>query len=387
MDKNIKKIVELKIDESDILLDDLGLEIISLVNEPAIEVNWKAFNSEQNDEKTNEVELKDITFDDYSFTSEEQKQVLEIAKEAGETIGPDDIYFELKQENFGTIGDFLKGLSVINSLTTWQAAKDEGETFYRYGGRPAERNFCLAMQRINRVYTFEDIQGMRGLNNEFGHKQNPYSIWNYKGGLYCHHRWQKLKIFRGNNNNKVIIDLGPEEGLPGIAPIDMEGRGVHPSRLSKQQFSIDDEKKIVVGPVLIPNKMILRQDEMGEPYYVYFSRETIRKIAEKFFRESKHNNTDINHDEVITKENTLLESWIVEDSVYDKSYIYGYRLPKGTLMASYKINNEQTWDLIKEGKLNGFSAAGFFIEKSKREKETEMTLQKIIDLINEVETN
>jgi predicted transcriptional regulator len=389
MDKNIKKIVELKIDEADITFNELGLEVVSLVEEPAIEVNWKAFSKEGETDEVEEVELQEIKHGESVFTIEQQKSVLQLAAEIGKTIDVEDIYFELKEESFSTIGKILKGLSVINALTTYQAASDEGELYYRYSGRPAQRNFCRALQRMNKVYSKEDIDEMevRGINQQLGHEGQPYSIWNYKGGVNCFHYWSAVRIFQGTNNQKVIIDLGPVSGLPGEIMNYRQDKGHHPDyQFTKQQFSINEEKRIVMGPLLIPNKMILRQDENGEPYYVFFSRETIKKIAEKFFKDNRQNNTDINHDEVITKENTLLESWIVEDTTHDKSFVYGYRVPKGTWMASYKINDEQTWSLIKEGKLNGFSIAGFFAEKSK-EKESQITLQKIIELLNEVETN
>lgn len=385
MEKKIDKIVELKIEEDEIIFDTLGLEVVSLVEQPAIEVGWKAFQKENSEE----VELKDINHGEYTFTIDQQKEVLKAAEELGETINVDDMYFTLSKENFSiTITDILKGLSVISSLTTNQAANDEGEVFYRYAGPPAERNFCKALQRLNKVFTRQDINDMesRGVNRDFGHQGQPYSIWEYSGGSFCKHYWREVLIFRGTNNNKVIIDKGPAT----TAPSDRAKKGVHPSNpiyagLSKHEFSINEDKRIVVGPLLIPNKFIERIDEAGNPYYVFFSKETIKKIAEKFFKENKHNNTDINHDEDITNKNTLLESWIVEDSVFDKSHIYGFRLPKGTWMASYKINDDETWQMVKDKKIVGFSIAGYFLEQNGKERKAQTDLQKIINLLNEVE--
>ena len=132
------------------------------------------------------------------------------------------------------------------------------------------------------------------------------------------------------------------------------------------QFKADDEAMIVSGPAMIPQQLILRQDEMGNPFHVYFSKETVMKIAEKFFEYNKMNNTDIDHDEEITTENTLLESWIVDNPEMDKSKSMGFTVPQGTWFVSYKINNEETWQKIKEGKLNGFSIAGNFLEVAKK---------------------
>lgn len=162
---------------------------------------------------------------------------------------------------------------------------------------------------------------------------------------------------------------------------------VHEFEFQKQQyqFSLDEEQRIVTGPLIIPNKMILRRNEDGTPYYVFFSKETIRKMAEKFFRLNKHNNTDVNHDWDITTNNTLLESWISESSFHDKAYKHGFALPAGTWYVSYRINNDETWNDIKSGKLKGFSLAGGFIEKLASEKLQQQTLNAIIDILKQVQ--
>lgn len=341
-------------------------------------------------ELSEEYELEDITLGEYIFTKEQQLAVIEYAEESGEVLTQDDLFISIHRGEFSLLQDILKGLSVIDALTTNQAADEIGERFYRYSGPPAERAFCRAMLRMNKVYKKDEIDEMerRGINKEHGHLGQAYSIFDWKGGVNCKHKWNKLLIFRGQNGNKVIVDEGPASGDAGLVNRDQRGRGHHPDWLAAHpnyRF-MSEEKRIVIGPLLIPNKMIERKGEDGESYYVYFSKETIRKIAEKFFKEMKHNNTDINHDESITQKNTLLESWIVEDPIHDKSYNYGYRLPKGTWVGSYKVNDDETWTKIKEGKLKGFSVAGYFIEKDGLERQADTTLQKIIDMLNETES-
>ena len=107
-------------------------------------------------------------------------------------------------------------------------------------------------------------------------------------------------------------------------------------------------------------------------------------MAEKFFKLNKHNNTDINHDENITTENTLIESWISESIKHDKSYKYGFALPEGTWYVSYKINNDETWNKIKSGELKGFSLSGGFIQKMKP-VEADKTLNDIKNLLKQIE--
>jgi hypothetical protein len=127
--------------------------------------------------------------------------------------------------------------------------------------------------------------------------------------------------------------------------------------------AIKEDQQIVVGPIMIPDLPIKRQDPITkEIFYVYFSEETIKKASEKFFKTLKLNNTDIQHSENITNDNTLLESWIIENPEYDKSKLYGYDLPKGSWIVSYRINDDKTWESIKSGELTGFSIDGNFIQ-------------------------
>ena len=60
---------------------------------------------------------------------------------------------------------------------------------------------------------------------------------------------------------------------------------------------------------------------------------------------------------------SVVESWIIEDSKTDKSRLYGFNLPVGTWMISMKVNNDEVWNDVKEGKIKGFSIEGYFADK------------------------
>jgi len=47
---------------------------------------------------------------------------------------------------------------------------------------------------------------------------------------------------------------------------------------------VDSEKKIIMGALLVPDKPIYRRDEENGEYYIYFSKDTIRKCMELFFQ-------------------------------------------------------------------------------------------------------
>jgi len=152
-------------------------------------------------------------------------------------------------------------------------------------------------------------------------------------------------------------------------------------KMSKQYFQIDnEEKRIVLGPAMIPDQKIFRKDSLGNPYYVFFSAETIKMIAEKYMKNKYTDNNDQMHDGKAVKDVYVIESWIKEDES-DKSTKYGYEsTPVGTWFVSMKVKNEEIWKKVKDGKLNGFSVSGFFEEVSSFTKE-EMFLYKVAEIL------
>jgi hypothetical protein len=411
MNEKIDKIVELGIDIDDMdqeLFEELGVDVISLVESPAIEVDFLAFNNQEFVEPTagesedefigrcmteldaefpdqeqrlavcyqyweGEEQLKKKKKKSQYATEEEQEQILAFAREAGEPIMAEDIILDLSATEFNTIGDVLKGIGALDILKGLKINRDEpAVTRYRYQGETPQRKFCRALMQMNRLFKREDIIKMVNLNKPFGHGDGgaSYSKWSYKGGPNCKHF-------------QIIIPNGPASGNAGVAPYDMPKHGYY-----AQQFALDEDKRIATGPIMVPNKMILRRDEEGNPFYVYFTRKTIRKMAEKFLANSKHNNTDVEHDGQVKTENTLLETWISEDMVKDKSSMYGFTLPPGTWYASYRINSEEDWQKIKSGELRGFSLAGNFLERLKPQPqltEDDERLEEIKKILKDVQ--
>ena len=124
--------------------------------------------------------------------------------------------------------------------------------------------------------------------------------------------------------------------------------------------AVNDEKRLVMGPILIPDKKILRIDGMGEQYYVYFKPETIRRLSEMYLQKKYTDSTTIEHNEKVNGV-SLVESWIVESRTKDKSANYGLSLPVGTWMGTFKVDNEDIWNnYVKTGEVRGFSIEGLF---------------------------
>ena len=147
----------------------------------------------------------------------------------------------------------------------------------------------------------------------------------------------------------------------------------------KQQVKfaeVDTDKRILMGPALVPNKPIYRRDGDKE-FYVYFSEKTIRRAAELFLMKGNQNNTTLEH-EVELKGLSVVESWIVEDPDMDKSKLYDMDAVKGQWMVTMKVENEEVWqEYVKSGAVKGFSIEGWFIDRKKREAEIKQAEEKL----------
>jgi hypothetical protein len=481
MNEDIKKIVELEIDLDNLELEEMGVEVVSFVEQPAIEVDFMAFAAEKfvepkggeseddfisrcmpivtgegydNDQALaicysyyegsfdgledacwpgyeaigmkpgkggrmvpncvpiensadtsalnpyvdqlgDDLKKKNTFNDEYT---EEQKIILEWAKEHGEQITEDYTAIDPNEE-FSSVTDIAKAIQGLDILGKLGVRKDEpAEIKYKYTGPSAERGFCKALMSLNKLYSFADMRSLRRslgtINPGMGRGgRNSYDVFKYKGGVNCRHYWSKVALFKPEGSRRVLmIDQGPAEGDAGKTNNEDYTGGASGSvrNNASLRFSfnvMDDEKRIVAGPLMVPNKFIIRRDENGDPYYVFFSKDTIKRIQERFNKQQRQNHTDVDHDGNILDNNILLEQWIIESRVHDKSRYYGYdTLPTGTWFGVYKVNDDQVWNRIKNGELRGFSIAGDFINKAKPvENSDEGLLSKIANILNSIE--
>ena len=324
-------------------------------------------------------------------------------------------------------------------------------------GEP-NRDFCMSIE--GRYFRRFEIDLLDGLNTQFGHNQQAYSKWNYKGGPNCIHAFYRVLAVGSN-----ITELGPEPGLPGTPPMNMVGQGYYPgtprynANLSKDNFEFDligdltplgyvsglpiyddeliaadasyaigcggiyesvmfegkqrfqacsykaqkkekgdalfravIEKKMIYTPLMVPNILIPRLDDItGERYFVKFSPETIEKIQQKFMIEQRLRDTNYEHTDMKFQDLVMVESWIV-DGTSDKSYSLGYtqqQIPKGTWMAGYKVldtdEGNDVWNkYIKTGKVKGASVEGNFILNFSRSNNDDYLLEQIINILKEI---
>ena len=146
-----------------------------------------------------------------------------------------------------------------------------------------------------------------------------------------------------------------EQGMYKISLVDkpaIEENFIYFSKQSIEMFA-NDEKREVVGPIMIPNKQILRQSAENGFYYVRFTEDTIREIMYNYSKKGLFNEFGIQH-ENDTTDVVMLEIWMKE-SDNDKSTDYGFDLPNGTVFVKAKIESDELFNAIKDGEINGFS--------------------------------
>jgi len=123
------------------------------------------------------------------------------------------------------------------------------------------------------------------------------------------------------------------------------------------------DKQMLIGPLMVANKLMPRIDETtGEEYQVFFSKDTIEKIAYKMMKDGLLDSVNIEHDGANKVNDVyLVETWLVKDPQHDKSTLYGFSPNIGDWYGIYKVGNGRVWnEYIKSGKVKGFSLEGYF---------------------------
>jgi predicted DNA binding CopG/RHH family protein len=150
-----------------------------------------------------------------------------------------------------------------------------------------------------------------------------------------------------------------EEGIDKISLVETPAIGVEFVTLAKQQVFKETKRGILLGAALIPDKPIYRMSDDGKEYYGYFSKDTVRSIAERYMEMKRQDVWNVDHADDVTGV-VMLESWIVEGE-NDKSKNYGFDVPEGTWMISVKVNNEELKkEILETNRIKGFSIEGAF---------------------------
>lgn len=138
----------------------------------------------------------------------------------------------------------------------------------------------------------------------------------------------------------------------------IESTFIYLSKDNKQIMlnEVNKEKRIVMGAVLIPDFPIYRNQD-DEEFYIQFSKDTIEQLAYKYMESNHIKDFTLQHEEDASNI-TVVESWI-KTSENDKSKDYNIDVPIGTWLMAARINNDEVWEKVKSGEMNGFSIEAF----------------------------
>jgi hypothetical protein len=143
--------------------------------------------------------------------------------------------------------------------------------------------------------------------------------------------------------------------------------------------SIDDEKRIIIGLALVPDKLIYRRNGDYE-YNIKFSKETVKKAGQLYLKKLNNNNATLEHQTEVEGV-SVVESWIVENTSIDKTAIYNLNAAEGSWAVIMSIENDKVWEEIKNGTYLGISVEGYFSDEQKLSAQT-----KELELIEKIKS-
>jgi len=333
------KIVALDILEDSILA---GIDAVALVEKPAIETDFFAFAAEQFAE----------TYNDYP------EAAIEAARQGIK-----------RNEEIGN-----KCATQVGKVRAQQLANREP----------------ISLDTVRRMRSF--LIRQKG-NYELAQERKDYNACGYISYLLwggpAALPWAE-KVLRqagekfGENEDptKTIIEGIIKLELEKMGAINIEKMGLEVSELpaytnelttgsievnegASYGFAAVDDQQMLVGPLMTPGKLIPRKDENEDVYYVYFTEDSIKRIAYKAMQDKIIDKVNIEHDSGNNVDDVyLVETWLVEDPANDKSAKYGFKPVKGQWFGMYKVDNADVWEgYVKPGLVKGFSVEGYFAEQ------------------------
>jgi len=376
----------------------VGIYACSLVDSPAIDVQFLKFSKGKNEIIECNCSKDDSEMVDFS------DEFIDLLLSKGEDIDTDN--WELLDEKKVESDDDLVDFASVVPQSGSDSMQDNDIFMVRYEYAPLKtssksRDFCKKMVSANKSYKVEDLEysnanpGLGPSGTDF------YNIMLFKGGVNCQHYFNRKIYF--NKGNKTGVSTF--EALKRIGQLNKSDAkkakltALNPKvsqvassennywRLSSQEirFSKSDEyKRILTSPVLIPEQLIYRKLSDGE-CYVKADCETIMQLQQNFFKKQYNHNSTIEHDDnQIIKGVYFFESWIVDSETNDKANSLGFSVPRGTWMMSMKVENDEIWQDVLDGKFKGFSIdSQLGIEPLKKEKNNkeQMNYSKIKEAI------
>ena len=202
---------------------------------------------------------------DPEFTKEDEREWLEYLADKGEDVNEEEWELTAVQDvddpdNEDQIVEAITSVSMA-AVSSYGDAEERSsgdagmfKIRYRYTGslKDNSRTFCVEMVGLSdsgKVYRKEDINQMSfsGVNGQFAPKgRSTYSIFKYKGGAYCHHKWQRLIYMRKRSGGKFLPKSETEalENDKRVAPSQASAAGVPDSKINPKDYDIANTRPI-----------------------------------------------------------------------------------------------------------------------------------------------
>lgn len=153
-----------------------------------------------------------------------------------------------------------------------------------------------------------------------------------------------------------------------------------------KKFAIQDEEKhIISGPLMLADALIYRNNSKFGEHYVKFSAETIKEIVIKFAKKGYQQNVNLMHDSNMRLDGLVMFESFLSDKSRNILAMGGYEDAKdGSWFGSFYVENPIAWQLIKDGKVKGFSVEGFFdyvLPIDRKKSYAEQKLAELADLL------
>ena len=160
---------------------------------------------------------------------------------------------EDKQSLLSKIVNLVSTGDARPNITDKQDKTIDGVKFvvrYKYEGQLTKnpREFCTAMVRANKLYRKQDILNMENqvVNKGWGPRgADTYSIWLYKGGGNCHHRW---------NKQVYAVLSGKALDLPNQ-------RQIAQAKAAKFGYTVTNPQLVSTRPIDMPNQGFLPKND------------------------------------------------------------------------------------------------------------------------------
>lgn len=146
----------------------------------------------------------------------------------------------------------------------------------------------------------------------------------------------------------------------------------------------DEEKRLIYGPLMRANFPIYRNDPRLGEFFIVYSPETIREMAEKYIAEGRANIFNLQHQDGSEVEGVQMVQYFIKDTARGIAPAEFPDIEDGSLFGEFRVSNDDVWQGIKDGQFRGFSLEGMFgLEPAEGILSTEKVADDIKQYLNE----